>query len=636
MEVLYMKKLLTSLFLTSALGIGTLSAGEVYFKEDFETDLSKWTTVDVDGLNMHANAYDALGLDAPAPLSWIKAKASSTNSVALSCSYYDPAGTANDWLISQEFEIGENAVLEWTASASSAGYADGYKVYISTTGTGQVSDFTTELFSIAAENGDDTRRFVDLSKLNYKNQKIRIAFRNNSEDKFFLFLDDVVVHVPTDYDIKLAGAFVAPYFKVGSSSITQFPVVVTNESFKPLTSFDLTYKIDGEEPVTTTITKPELAYHGTNGFFVTTPWSPATLGNRKITFSVSNINGTGVADPTPENNSADFTTNVWDNTVGTDLFPLYESFTSSTCGPCAQIGTIFNPILDETKDKMALIKYQMSWPSPGDPYYNADGGLRKTYYAVNSVPMAFSNGTKYSLGGLNLTQFGLDLNAMSRPATYEILNPTYTITDRKVTVKADLKAYVDNTGKTVTAHIGVFEFKTTGNKSTNGETEFHHVMHKMLPNGNGTNVTAITKDATQALTESYEFPATAKVEEMSDLGVVIFLQDKTGKTILQSAYAVKSEPSSVPYVEDGNGVVGLYPNPATTSAHMKYSVNGDRQVNIELFDLSGNSVYRADKGVLNTGYYNENFNLTDLANGQYFVRLNIGGRMFTEVITISK
>lgn len=34
----------------------------------------------------------------------------------------------------------------------------------------------------------------------------------------------------------------------------------------------------------------------------------------------------------------------------------------------------------------------MSWPSTGDPYYTAEGGVRRTYYGVNSIPMMFVDG----------------------------------------------------------------------------------------------------------------------------------------------------------------------------------------------------------------------------------------------------
>ena len=49
------------------------------------------------------------------------------------------------------------------------------------------------------------------------------------------------------------------------------------------------------------------------------------------------------------------------------LKPLYEEFTSSTCGPCAFANAILDPLLMANEGTHSLIKYQMNWPGSGDP-----------------------------------------------------------------------------------------------------------------------------------------------------------------------------------------------------------------------------------------------------------------------------
>ncbi len=39
----------------------------------------------------------------------------------------------------------------------------------------------------------------------------------------------------------------------------------------------------------------------------------------------------------------------------------------------------------------SLIKYQMNWPGNGDPYYTEEGGVRRDYYGVSSVPDLYIN-----------------------------------------------------------------------------------------------------------------------------------------------------------------------------------------------------------------------------------------------------
>ncbi len=53
--------------------------------------------------------------------------------------------------------------------------------------------------------------------------------------------------------------------------------------------------------------------------------------------------------------------------------PLYEVFTSSTCGPCAPANAHMSPIFAQYTEQLAVVKYQMNWPDSGDPYFTDEG-----------------------------------------------------------------------------------------------------------------------------------------------------------------------------------------------------------------------------------------------------------------------
>jgi len=67
-----------------------------------------------------------------------------------------------------------------------------------------------------------------------------------------------------------------------------------------------------------------------------------------------------------------------------------EEFTSTTCPPCATAGPALSELAVKYINSMALIRYHMNWPSPGnDPYYAAnstENSARRTFYNVNAVP----------------------------------------------------------------------------------------------------------------------------------------------------------------------------------------------------------------------------------------------------------
>ncbi|HXH17436.1 MAG TPA: choice-of-anchor J domain-containing protein, partial [Chitinophagales bacterium] len=127
---------------------------------------------------------------------WVAISDSSdtTDIIAVSTSKYSPAGAADDWLITPLLSLGSNGILTWYARAFSSTAADGYQVRISTT-TPTIAGFNAlaPLFSTSEENTSWTKHSVDLAAAGYSNQTVYIAFRNNSNDKYLLALDDVTV-----------------------------------------------------------------------------------------------------------------------------------------------------------------------------------------------------------------------------------------------------------------------------------------------------------------------------------------------------------------------------------------------------------------------------------------------------------
>lgn len=622
-----MKKLLTALFFAATLGGTNAEAAKTYFSENFEKDISgTWTMIDGDKLTLDPNIAQVLN---QTTISWERFQISATNSVALSCSYHSPAGTSDDWLISPEITVEDKTMLEWSATSIHPSLPADYEVLVSTGGT-NVEDFV-KVATITAEETSFTRRSVDLGKLGYTNKKIRVAFRNNSTQKYYLLLDDVLVSAPDDHEVSLIFTSINDAPKLNEDVIIS-PYIRTR-SYLPLNSVDVTYEVDGEAPVTNTVDMSAVTFNAYKGFNLGTKWTAAKLGNRSIKVTLSNVNGNNATEGTTEDNSITYQSYVWDNTNITAVHPLIESFTSATCAPCASLNATFNPFLKSNSENLAYIKYQMDWPGNGDKYYNEDGGMRKDYYGVESVPDRYANG--FSFSSEDMTTDGVN-SLKSDPGLFNIINPVVTFDGKKVNVKAEIEPVGDMTGANIRYHVAIVEKKTTGNVSTNGETEFFNVMQKMLPNGNGTAVTALAKGAKQSIDLSYTFDAaTSHVEEYDDLAVIVFVQNVYSGRIIQSAWAVQST-SSVEGNNDGNGIVALYPNPATDLVKVQYALAQDQEVSIEIVDVAGATVANVNKGMLSAGYYTEGLDINNLSSGKYFVRMNIGGKLFTDVITISK
>ncbi len=229
-----MKKIYTliAVLLTANLGFSQI------FTEDFQGGIpGTWTLINNDGNT--PNASVAQYTDA-----WIiqDNPDMTGDSVAASTSWYTPAGTSDDWLISPAINLTTNNVLSWEANAPDAAYPDGYEVRISTAGT-TMGDFLANpaLFTIAAENSTWTSRSVDLQAAGYSNQTVHIAWRNTSTDQFVLFIDSIDVSVQLPFDAVMSSTNAQEYTFIPLSQASNIVVDgdITNNGSSALTNVSM-------------------------------------------------------------------------------------------------------------------------------------------------------------------------------------------------------------------------------------------------------------------------------------------------------------------------------------------------------------------------------------------------------------
>lgn len=162
------------------------------FQSGFENvngPLTQWTLYNQDNLTPNSAVSFVNG-------AWVQSLSEFDNNVALSTSWYTPAGTSNDWMVSPAITLPSgSSTLYWQARAYDATYPDSYRVYVSTTGN-TPSNFTTPLLTVG--NGTSTgesntwqNKTLDLSS--FAGQTIYIAFQNFSNDMFLLEIDNVYV-----------------------------------------------------------------------------------------------------------------------------------------------------------------------------------------------------------------------------------------------------------------------------------------------------------------------------------------------------------------------------------------------------------------------------------------------------------
>ncbi|HEX5003351.1 MAG TPA: Omp28-related outer membrane protein [Bacteroidia bacterium] len=228
---------------------------------------------------------------------------------------------------------------------------------------------------------------------------------------------------------------------------------------------------------------------------------------------------------------------------------LAEEFTQASCGPCASQNPAFNTLLSNNLNKVVGLKYQTNWPGvdPMNTQTQTWVGPRVTYYGVTGVPHATLDGTaqtggSYTGAPANWTQAKIDnryaiMSPFSITASHTI-DPTYTNMDITVDVSAS-QAVSGN----LVLQVALVEKEISFCQApgTNGEKEFYGVMRKMIPDAAGT---AISNSWTAGQSQQYTFSTAipSYIYDMKQLAVVVFIQNNTGKEVLQAGI---SEPLPV-------------------------------------------------------------------------------------------
>lgn len=369
----------------------------------------------------------------------------------------------------------------------------------------------TEMVTVAVENED----------LGSSTFQFCVYFSGNNYNINGWLVDDIALNSVLDNDMAAYSIDMPAYAGAGIRNVI---ATVKNMGSSAITSFDIQYQIDGGTPVVETVTGVNLNLTNTYTYTFNQTWE-VVPGEYEITVAVNNINGNG-DDDDMSNNS--ISKNITFASGSVPYLPLFEEFTSSTCGPCASFNTVFTPFLAQHEGEYAIIKYQMSWPGSGDPYYTAEGGVRRNYYGVNGVPQLFLAGKEVSTSISTIETTLADL--LLEESFYKIEAEAVIDNSNNFTLNIDVTPYIS--ANNLTLHAAVIEHETTGNVGSNGETSFHYVMMKMLPDASGT-----TFNAVDGVVNQFNFSkdlTNTFIEDPEDLLIVIFIQNNDTKQVLQS------------------------------------------------------------------------------------------------------
>jgi thiol-disulfide isomerase/thioredoxin len=402
--------------------------------------------------------------------------------------------------------------------------------------------------------------------------------------------------------------------KYGGRGEHEIAGTILNYGTQNLISFEVTYEIGDYISPVYAIDGINIPTGGTYSFTHEAPYDFDQDGKYTVKLNINLPNGTD--DERPDDNTLSKVITIGDLQSKKQLL---EHFTSSTCSPCAGYTPSLDELLADNAGKYSLIRYQVNWPGNGDPYYNNDVRTRVNYYEVSGVPSVFHNGAY----NMSVEQSYFDELASEETPIGVTIKATYK-EDNTVNVKATILPTMSLSAG-LTVHIAVVEKETTGNVSTNGEKKFHNVLMKMLPDGYGTTLDALTKDEPVNVEEEYDM-STTFVEEISDLRAVVFVQDDETMEVLQSEI-VDVELYTDDVNDQNTSMANVYPNPFKGTLNLK---NLEGVSLLKITDAIGNQV-----AVYPVNNKQMSIPTNNFASGIYFVNL-ISNDKVQQIIKIVK
>ncbi|MBE6337399.1 MAG: T9SS type A sorting domain-containing protein [Lentimicrobiaceae bacterium] len=332
--------------------------------------------------------------------------------------------------------------------------------------------------------------------------------------------DDIIVYSQDDTDLEMISLNFPEMSNYGEHEIS---FTVQNIGISAISSFEAKYEgIDGivvSETFETNMESLEIKE------FTFSEASYITPGSYNLKVELTSVNGEN--DGNENNNIAE--KNIEIGMGYASKVPMIEHFSSSTCSYCVEPNKIIKQVLADNPGKYTYTKYPTKFPGMGDPYTTEEVKNRVNYYQVNGAPEFYLDGIwkAYEIVSPD------DIDSVFGSNTFLDVRGAFTVEGNTINIIADFMSYIKI--DSVRAFISINEKTTTENVATNGETEFHHIMMKMLADDKG-NPINLKAGEHKRLEFSYNMDSTF-MEDINDLEVALWLQNHETHEIYNSRYA---------------------------------------------------------------------------------------------------
>ncbi len=604
-----------------------------------------------------------------------------TDTFAVSTSWLKPVGTSSAWLITPTITAAANSVLTWESMSPDVNNADGYEVYVttSTAPTPLLIDFTNLIYS--KTNESNTWQTRGLSLAAFAGQTIRIAFKNNSTDKYQLWLDDIKVeNISKQFDANPVSHKIYKYSSININN--NFSAVFKNNGYTPITNLTINYKV-GNGPTVSEIKvlSPPLNYLESRDISFTTLYNSSVPVYNTFKIWTSTINSQTDQDPVADTISGAIT-------ISSSIPPkkvLVEEFTSATCGWCPNGYTNIKSIVSTNTNVIATALHNNDSMAitATNPLFIAQGSTEDISLAMVDRYL-FSTSSKIATGTNSLSTFIAQRQAMTVPVTVTVTGVNYNPTTRQIDATVSSNFVGDVKGQ---YHINLYIKEnnvygsladSTDNKWNQYNNSFNipsspfyqygnmigtnyvmsaasykhnHVINEFIDGWMGDPSVIPTNSSTigqnYSKTYSYTLPnsLTSAFRYNADniylIGVISEYDPSyyNGIAILNAAeIKLTSNPEAIVGIKEHEKTaiqLNVFPNPTSDVCHLNFSLKNDEFVKINVYNTLGELVYIETKNV-SAGNVDYILNVNALPSGNYSIQVSFKNNTVTKKLTIIK
>jgi hypothetical protein len=416
--------------------------------------------------------------------------------------------------------------------------------------------------------------------------------------------------------------------------------VFRNLGLDTIINMKINYSINGGNTVSEYISNLNIGSYQDDTASFNILWNPTNAGTYDIAIWADSLNGG--SDMDNSNDTLHKNLHVFD--ISSQRIPLLETFASSTSQFSVTGNTDLHNILSTNQNDYTLVKYPMSWPSPGDPYYTLEGRQRRLYYSINTVPRIVNNGI-VQFNPIGFTQQEFD----DAKGLYSFMNLSaeYSVGGQTIDISVNIDPLCNTAGiwDNLVLHTAVYEKTTYNNSSVNGEIEFYNIMKKMIPDASGTTLSNLagpnnptTVNLTYTFNGLYNLPPGSdtpidhtfenSVEDFQNLGVAVWIQDVETKYVLQSTEGSIVTSS----FELDKKEIKVFPNPSSEIVNILLPLNHSAST-VVIYDVIGNLVF-SEKIIESKNNYK--INLADFRSGIYQIVISSKDKIITEKLEVYK